>query len=542
MLESSTFLSAPDSFFASSLRVLHQAKPDAQGSATDAPVPPHNEGEWRKRQMLDVANSLEARYRTLLDTAPARAPDQPTETPPPPQTAAAPPQTTSTPALPPEHTPNHAPTTNARRSPAPVPAPTRTASPTVLRPQRALSPSLPLTEIIELDSEGEEKGSEFVKVETTSGQPLARHDTTESLKLHIKFPSRPPPPASSILSQPPASPSPSSPRARIVSGSPNPKGSTSTSSSPSRPRPKPIFKNPSAPSQYVRVPFMKRVESQEVVAPTAADDETLPISSPLSPQQAETRTLSSNSATHVILRRRHGKTAVHPKLGSPIASTSAAGATNSGSRQQAPSGHGHGHGTGRLRKRRRVELSDEDGEYPSFDTGDGNDEAVDGAAGDPKHDHGGEGEGEEGSEEEEQQHARWRESALYREAQRHAGAPSARKTHRHLGIFGQKGFPAELEHLREFAIPEWALPRGDPRVEREWEEQRQEQQAVAARSSERARRGGAGAADGAADGQRQLQDVVAAKGDEESSCTDQLLALETASALDSQMTEGSTIS
>ena len=45
-----------------------------------------------------------------------------------------------------------------------------------------------------------------------------------------------------------------------------------------------------------------------------------------------------------------------------------------------------------------------------------------------------------------------------------------------LGIFGLKGFPAELEHLREFAILEWALPRSDPRVEREREEERHEQQ------------------------------------------------------------------
>jgi hypothetical protein len=39
--------------------------------------------------------------------------------------------------------------------------------------------------------------------------------------------------------------------------------------------PKPILKNLAAPSQYVRVPFMKRVVSQEVVAPAGADDEML---------------------------------------------------------------------------------------------------------------------------------------------------------------------------------------------------------------------------------------------------------------------------
>ena len=574
MLESSTFLSAPDSFFSGSLRAPPpQGKPDAQGGATDVPIPPQNEGEWRKRQMLDVANSLEARYRTLLDTAPSRALDQPTETPPPATAAAAaaPSQTTPIPTLPPEQTPNHVPTTtNARRSPVPVSVPARTVSPTVLRPQRDLSTSLPLTEVIELDSDGEEKSSEFVKVESASAQPLARHGTTESLKLHIKFPSRPPrPPASSILSQPPPSPSPSSPRltaARVESGSPNPKGSTSASSSPTRPRPKPIFKNPAAPSQYVRVPFMKRVESQDsIAAAAAADDTTLPILSPLSPQQAETPTVSSNPATHLTLRRRHGRATVHP---SPAGIASAGGVTTSGLKQQPPPVHGPGHGTGtgRVRKRRRVELSDEDEEYRGFDI-DG-DEATGGAAADARHEDGREGEDgeDEGSGEEEQQHARWRESALYREAQRHTGTPSARKTHRHLGIFGLKGFPAELEHLHEFAVPEWALPRGDPRVEREREEQEQQEQerrAVIVRGAERARRGGEGAVvpvlvagagagagagvDGAGvgDGQRRLRDAVAAKGDgEESSCSksDQLLVVETASAVDSQVTEVSTLS
>jgi len=65
----------------------------------------------------------------------------------------------------------------------------------------------------------------------------------------------------------------------------------------------------------------------------------------------------------------------------------------------------------------------------------------------------------------EQRHERWRECALYREAQRHTGTPNARKTHRHLGIFGLRGFPAELEHTREFVPPEWALPRDDPRLD-----------------------------------------------------------------------------
>ena len=69
-------------------------------------------------------------------------------------------------------------------------------------------------------------------------------------------------------------------------------------------------------------------------------------------------------------------------------------------------------------KRWRVELPDEDGEYPR--SHDGEVEAVSGAAGETKHEYGREEEGEE-----EQQRVRWHESALYREAQRHAGAPSA---------------------------------------------------------------------------------------------------------------------
>jgi hypothetical protein len=68
------------------------------------------------------------------------------------------------------------------------------------------------------------------------------------------------------------------------------------------------------------------------------------------------------------------------------------------------------------------------------------------------------------SDTQDQRSERWRESALYREAQRHAGTPNARKTHRHLGIFGLRGFPAELEHTREFELPEWALPGDDMRL------------------------------------------------------------------------------
>jgi hypothetical protein len=100
---------------AGSLRPLpHQGNPDAQGSTTDAPVPIHKEGEWRKRQMLDIANSLDARYRTLLDTMPLRAPDLPAPTPPP--TTAASPAPAPAPASPISaaplgHMPNHIPNT-----------------------------------------------------------------------------------------------------------------------------------------------------------------------------------------------------------------------------------------------------------------------------------------------------------------------------------------------------------------------------------------------------------------------------------------------
>lgn len=217
----------------------------------------------------------------------------------------------------------------------------------------------------------------------------------------------------------------------------------------------------------------------------------------------------------------------------------------------------HGNGTVRLRKRRRVELSDEDEEILRFDTDNGDDDAVNGVTEDGREE---EGEEEaEGGSEEERQRARWRESALYREAQRHTGAPSARKTHRNLGIFGLKGFPAELEHLRDFVIPLWAFPPGDPRLVEEQQQeqahgqgQRQEGRPVGAvpvRGSERARQGvsGAGGSGGGAPGgagQRRLRDAVAAlvgkaDGEESTSCSksDQLAAVETASMVDSQMTE-----
>jgi hypothetical protein len=205
--------------------------------------------------------------------------------------------------------------------------------------------------------------------------------------------------------------------------------------------------------------------------------------------------------------------------------------------------HGFGHGTGRLRKRRRVELSDEDEEYPRFDTDDGDGEAIDGAAEDGREEEG--EEEEEDSGEEGRQRARWRESALYREAQRHAGAPSGRKTHRHLGIFGLKGFPAEVEHLRDFVIPQWVLPRSDPRLERERREE-QEQRVGTVRGSEMVRRsvgGGDGAGgDGAVVGQRPLRDAVAALAVGEESPCSKSDHVETASVVDSQMTEELSIS
>ena len=219
-------------------------------------------------------------------------------------------------------------------------------------------------------------------------------------------------------------------------------------------------------------------------------------------------------------------------------------------RQQAPLAHG----TGRLRKRRRVQLSDEDEENLRFVSGDSDDDAINGVI-----ENGREEEGEEeaeGGSEEEWQRARWRESALYREAQRHAGAPSARKTHRHLGIFGLKGFPAEIENLHDFVIPQWALPLGDPRLVEEQQRQRQQQQqlvqehmqeerrveTIQARGSERTRLSFSGAPGGA--GQRRLRDTVTALagkagGEESTSCSksDQLV-VETPSAVDSQVTEG----
>ena len=194
-----------------------------------------------------------------------------------------------------------------------------------------------------------------------------------------------------------------------------------------------------------------------------------------------------------------------------------------------------------------------------FDTddGDGDGGAINGVNDDGREEE--EEEDVEGGSEEEWQRARWRESQLYREAQRHVGAPSARKPHRHLGIFGLKGFPAEIEHLHEFIIPQWALPLGDPRLVEEQQQQRGQGHdglgRTQVRGSERTRRGGVSGVGGGGDrapapappgqGQRRLRDAVAAlagkaDGEESTSCSksDQLMVVETASAVDSQVTEG----
>ncbi|KAH9980502.1 hypothetical protein BJV74DRAFT_887798 [Russula compacta] len=567
-LEPSTFLSAPDSFFACSLCPSPHSQrdePDAQG-ATDAPAsvpaPSHNTntGEWRKRQMLDVANSLEARYRTLLDTAPSRAPDLPTPTPPP------------VPATPLAHTPSHS-HTPALVTAAPSPVPT---SPTVLR-----VPPLPLpTEVIELDSDGEEKTLELVKSEPAQTpmqqQPvIARHDTTESLKLRIKFPSRAPPPPTT------------SPRAATTAPSAvrssSPKASASPSPSPTRPRPKPIFKNPAAPSPHARVPFAKRIpmQTQDATAAAAAADGAPPSPHPSTlspqPQRIAAAALPLFTASHPTLRRRLPRTAAQPKPGSPAATAGAAGGIpTSGPQPQLQPPSAHAHGLSRPRKRARVELSDEDEELSlGLDT---DDEAVgaptqgagreDAEEGPGQQGGEGEGEGEEGGggqdrdrEQRRREREHWRECALYREAQRHTGAPNARKTHRHLGIFGLRGFPAEIEHPRDFVPPQWALPRADPRLapspppeEREREKERRDKDEGGdgdrtARGAEGVRAGAAGAkgggGDGAGVGERRLQDsvavAVAAEDEEELSCakSDPMAAstVETMSALDSQATE-----
>ena len=233
----------------------------------------------------------------------------------------------------------------------------------------------------------------------------------------------------------------------------------------------------------------------------------------------------------------------------------------------------HVDGSSRPHKRPRVELYDEEEEEsPGLDT---DDEVVREIAEEEEEEE--EGEEEEGEEDElgedgrgqrgrGPRRERWRECALFREAQRHVGAPSARKTHRHLGVFGLKGFPAEVEHVRDFVPPRWALPREDPRVvqwadelERERERERERgarrRDGVAARGAERVRGGatggggsggamggGEGGGDGVGVWQRRLRDSVAVAAvteDGEESCrrSDQMVLIETASAVDSQATE-----
>lgn len=470
-LEPSAFLHVADSFFASSLcPPPHEAgaEPDARANASAVPAQVHCDAEWRKRQILDVANSLEARYRTLLDTAPSRAPELSTPTPAPATPAPAPPPKTATPVPAPNHTP--APPT----------------SPVVPRPQPVLPPPEP-TEIIELDSDGEEQSPEPVKVEPAL-QPLAaaRLDPNETIRLRIKFPTRPPPP---VLPSP--KPSPVSAPAAV--------GTALGSPSPTRPRPKPIFKNPAAPGPYARVPFARRLSLQDGAACAGTS---VPVSSPTTPASSAPHTVppattttgtemasplparpTPASATHLTLRRRPARAAAaHLKPASPIAAmTTAPAALPSPAPPPA-----HAPGLRRPRKRRRVGPSD-DVASPASDSYDNTAGAAGvGAEGEeeqeepePEPEEDGEDEDEEGDEEDdedasdggrrrsgalEQRHERWRECALYREAQRHVGAPSARKTHRHLGIFGLRGFPADIEHMRDFVPPAWALPRGDLRL------------------------------------------------------------------------------
>ena len=577
-LEPSAFLSAPDSFFASSRQrpPPHRGEPDTQqqGGSTDVPATSsQNEGEWRKRLMLDVANGLDARYRTLLDTAPSRAPDFSTPTPPPPQTSGS--QRA--------HTPSHTPAAAVRPSPVPSNPPVR------YHPRRDLPLPSP-TEIIELDSDGEEKTfPDVVKVEpvSTHAPPILTHnDSTESLKLRIRFPNRRPPASTSPgTNQRAPSPRPRTATAAHAASSPKPLATPS----PTRPRPKPIFKDPRAPpGPHARSPFAKRVAPQDAATVNVSS----PLPSSISPHQSPAAPLASNSITLPTLHRRPGRTVATLKLGIPAA---AAGVLNS--RPQQPLAPADAHGSGRPRKRRRIELSDEEDGSPGLHT----DDEADGAAvrgeaeEEEEEEEVGGPEAEEEEEEEDEDEAdgdgdgdgrrrgdreppreRWRSSALYREAQRHAGAPSGRKTHRHLGIFGLKGFPAEVEHLRNFVPPVWALPREDPRVAAalagEWEPVREvgrRRGDGAARGAERVRGGAAGGGggggeegdgggggtvgggggggeggDGVGIWQRRLRDAlvvagVAGDGEETSSCgrSDAMMLVETASAIDSQATE-----
>ncbi|KAI9444530.1 hypothetical protein H4582DRAFT_1909484 [Lactarius indigo] len=173
---------------------------------------------------------------------------------------------------------------------------------------------------------------------------------------------------------------------------------------------------------------------------------------PFPPATTTTTTIGTDmaaSATHLTLRRRPARAAAaHLKPVGPVTATTTAPAAPS---PPAPP-PAQAHGPKRPRKRRRVELSD-DVLSPVADAAGVEVEEEQEEEQEQEPDSGEEGEDEEGDEDEEDRRERWRECALYREAQRH--------THRHLGIFGLRGFPADIEHMRDFVPPAWALPSDD---------------------------------------------------------------------------------
>ncbi|KAH9070701.1 hypothetical protein EDB83DRAFT_2673960 [Lactarius deliciosus] len=370
--------------------------------------------EWRKRQILDVANSLEARYRTLLDTAPSRAPELSTPTPAPATPAPVPPPKTATPVPAPNHTP----------------APT---SPVVPRPQPVLPPPEP-TEIIELDSDGEEQSPEPVKVEPAL-QPLAtaRLDPNETIRLRIKFPTRPPPP---VLPSP--IPSPVSAPAAV--------GAALGSPSPTRPRPKPIFKNPAAPGPYARVPFARRLSLQDGAANNDDDDgDRDGVASACETDPAISDAPDTQAPPRQGCRGASQASEPHCRNDDSLSTAPACATTSARARPETYDNNASAAGVG------VGEEEEHEGPEPEED-GEDEDEEGDEEDDEDVPDGGGRRSGAR-----EQRHERWRECALYREAQRHVGAPSARKTHRHLGIFGLRGFPADIEHMRDF-VPPAAVP------------------------------------------------------------------------------------
>ncbi|KAI0297587.1 hypothetical protein B0F90DRAFT_880987 [Multifurca ochricompacta] len=455
-LENPAFLNVPDSFFASSLRPSSQEGESDSRGGKDGLAPSHNEGEWRKRQMLDVANNLEARYRTLLDTVPSRVPEPPAPT--------STPTPIPIPTILPLQTPSHTPVVAVRRSPASV------------------SP------IARWRREGTRVDKS--RTYTTSTNPHAPRNGRDSKAAY-----QVPDPFASIDTRTRNCTAlvilPKGTAAVGIAGGMSANTSAVASPSPTRPRPKPIFKNPAEPGPYARVSFAKRMPLQDAAAmcvgasapptptPTPSAAAVAASPSPSAPPTVPVTTAAPSAvatpalapvprpsspvpppATHPTLRRRP------PRAAAAAASTP----------PQPPPARAHG--TSQPRKRRRVGLSEEEEESLGSDT-DNNEVGGVGVSGAAEGAERGvattEGAGagavatsrqDEGAadEEREQQPARWRESALYREAQRHAGAPSARKTHRHLGIFGLRGFPAEIEHIRDFMLPVWVIPRDDPRL------------------------------------------------------------------------------